>query len=218
MIDKAMPKKAPKKAPPAKGPSGPTSPVQPGAAPIAPGAAGQAGGDQPTPQEQNAYERVVMAGMKVLYDNSTHPGIMNMLTKSASDPAKALADTVSMIMLQLDKKSGGKIPEMVILPAAAELLGDVAELASKAGVFTVDENTATKAMQLMVMSLAENYGVQPEDVQALMQSFPPDEIKGMVAKQSQAAGSGAAPAKAAPAAAPAAATPTAPSAPAQPGG
>lgn len=141
-------------------------------------------GEQATPQEQDAYERVVMAGMKVLYDDSTHAGIMNML-RHGQDPAKALADTVAMIMVQIDQKSGGKIPEVVILPAAAELLGLTVELAQAAKIFQTDESTVARAMQLLIVDLADKYGVDPTDVQTLMRSVDPQQLKRIVAQQQQ---------------------------------
>lgn len=164
--------------------------------------------DAVTPEMQKNYDKLVMAGMKVIYDQSTHASIINMLR--SGEPSEALANAVTTIILQLDKQSGGKIPEEIILPSSAELLGDLAELASKAGVFQVSEQIAAKAMQLLIISLGEHYGVDPKDVQQLMQSIPPDQIKAMVSQQSQFAGSPSAPS--------AAAQPAVPSAPAQPGG
>jgi hypothetical protein len=158
-------------------PQAKASPEPTGAAPNAPGAAS---GDV-TPQEQQAYEKVVLAGMKVLYDKSTHAGIVNMLR--SGDPAEAIANVVTTVMAQLDKKSGGKIPETVILPAAAEILEDTAQLAGKIGI-QVDERVTGQAMQRMVMGLAEEYGVTPEEVQEIMQAIPKEEVQKMVQQQS----------------------------------
>lgn len=142
-----------------------------------------AGGDQPTPQEQNAMDRVVLACLKIIYDQSTHQDIVQMLSQKKDDPSQALADTTTLLITQVDQKSGGKVPETVILPAAADVLGELADLATKAKIFQVDEKTAAVAMQKMLMSLAEQYGVSPEDVQQLLQSIPKDQIQGMVQQQ-----------------------------------
>jgi len=152
----------------------------------APNSSGAAGGEQVNPQQQNAYDRVVLAGLKIFYDQSTHAGIVNMLRNG--EPSEALANTMTNIMLQLDQKSGGKIPEEVILPAAAELLDELAQLAGKSGVFQPDERILGNAMQRMVMSLAEQYGATPEEVQQLMQSVPKEEVQKMVSQQAQYAG------------------------------
>lgn len=139
------------------------------------------GGEAVTPEMQQIFERVVLAGMSVLYSEKTHAGIVNMLR--SGDPAEAIANVVTTVMVQLDKKSNGQIPETVILPASADILADVVELAKRIGI-QVDENVIGKAMQQVIMSLAEEYGVAPEDVQELVQSVPQDQIQQMVQQQS----------------------------------
>lgn len=139
--------------------------------------------DTPTPAEQDGYSRTVLAGMKVLYDQATHASIVQSLKQG--EPAEALANTVAVIMTQIDQKSGGKIPEAVILPAAAEILELTAEIATTAKVFQADEATVARAMQLLVINLAKQYGVEPGDIQALMQSIDPEQVQQMVAQQQQ---------------------------------
>jgi len=141
----------------------------------------QSGGETVTPEEQQNYEKLVLASLKVLYSEQTHQGIVKML--QSGDPAESIANVVTTIILQLDKKSGGKIPEEIILPAAAELVDEVAQLAGKIGI-QVDERVTGQAMQRMVMGLAEEYGVTPEEVQEIMQAIPKEEVQKMVQQQS----------------------------------
>lgn len=169
--------------------TGQTQPTDPAAMPPArnanePGqeAPAEQGGDQPTQQEQDSYDRVVLASMRVLYSDQTHQQVMGML-KSGGQPDEAIANTVSMILLELDKKSGGKIPQEVILPAAAELVQLVAELGDKAGVFKTDERTLALAMQRTIAVVGEKYGIDQADVQALLSSIPNEEVQGMVQQQ-----------------------------------
>mgnify|MGYP001599763659 CR=1 FL=1 len=139
--------------------------------------------EEPTPAEADAFSRVVLACLKIIYDQSTHQGIVNMLAQGKNDPSQSLADTTTLLITQVDKKSGGKVPETVILPAAADVLGELGNLAAKAGIFQVDERTAAQAMQKTIMSLAEQYGVDPQDVRALLESVGPDQAKQMAAQQ-----------------------------------
>lgn len=143
------------------------------------------GGEQASPEEQAAYEKFVLAAGKVLYSQGTHESIMKMLQQG--DPAEAMAQAVTLIVTQLDKKSGGKVPDSIILPAAAEILGLVAELAEKAKLFTADDRLLARAAQIMVLHLAEQYGVNPKDAQALLQSVNPAELQQIVSQQSQLA-------------------------------
>lgn len=139
--------------------------------------------EEPTPAEQASYDKVVLAGLKVLYSEQTHAGIVQMLERGKDSPAKALADVAATLILQLDRKSGGKIPEMVILPAAAELLEEAGQLAAAAKIFPVDEAVLSEAMQRMIVDLAEQYGVEPQDVKALMDSVPKEELMNIARQQ-----------------------------------
>ena len=115
-------------------------------------------GQQPTDKEQENYKKVVLAGLKILYSDETHQGVMKLLQSAADEgPAVAIASVAAMVITQLDDKAGGKIPEDVILPAAAEILTEVARLASAAGVFEVDESVIKEAMTQLTQVLAMKY-------------------------------------------------------------
>lgn len=159
---------------------------------VQPAPQGQVGQETPTEEtnvsveSQDAYDRVVMAGMKVLFeDEKANSSIVERLKSDDKNPAKSLADTTAMLIIQLDKQSGGKIPEDVILPAAIELLEQTSELADSLGIFPVDEAVMNHAAQLMVVSLGEEYGVSPEDVQALMESTSTEELQQVEVQQGE---------------------------------
>lgn len=142
--------------------------------------AGQApsGAENVSGEEQDAYDKVVMAGMTVLFENETSKAqIVERLKADADNPAKSLADTTAMLMIQLDQQSGGNIPETVILPAAVELLEQASELADSLQIFPVDEAVMNHAAQLMVVSLGEEYGVEPEEINELMNSIDSGSLK-----------------------------------------
>ena len=151
----------------------------------------QAGGDQATPEEQEAYERVVLAASEVLYEPKTSKPILESLKASADDPAQAIGQVAVMIIQQLDDKSNGTIPEVVIAQAAAEIAEMVAELGHSKGLFEVDEAVINRAGQVMLMGLAEAYDIDPEEIRALMESMDPAEVEQMRAQQDSYANAGA---------------------------
>jgi hypothetical protein len=142
-----------------------------------------ASGEEVTPEAQENYERVVMAASEVLHSDETHDSIMGMLKSGADDPGATMAEITTMVMLQLDEQSGGKIPEDVILPASEEVLTMVAELAHAAQIFTPDQQALNSAMQQTVTKLGEHYGVSPEDIQELLSQMDPAEVERIVAEQ-----------------------------------
>ena len=90
-----------------------------------------------------------------------------------------------MLITSLDQKSGGKIPEVVILPAAAEILENAGQLANDAGIFEVNQNVVGEAAQLMVMSLADKYGVEPAEIEELLASMDQGSLDQIQTQQSQ---------------------------------
>jgi len=141
-----------------------------------------------TPEEQEAFDRTVMAGIEVLSDPKLTPKILNQL--SDGEPAKALAQTTSQVFGQLDEKSGGTIPEVVIVKAAGDIMLEIAEFGKEAGVIQVDQPTLTKASQYLMMELSDQYEIDPADIQGLSEGMGEDEIQGIVSEQGAAAGDG----------------------------
>lgn len=157
-------------------------PAQQGQPQSEPGSAGQ----QVTPEEQDAHDRVVLAAIKVIHeDDEMHAKILQMLKDGADQPASILGQTASIIIQQLDEQSGGKIPEEVIIPAAEEVLTMLAELGSAAGVIQVDQDIVDLATGEMVKSLGEAYGVSEEDIQEFLASTSQDDIDKSVARYQQ---------------------------------
>lgn len=138
----------------------------------------EGGTDMPanvTPAEQAAYEKVVLAGLRVIYDEATHDKIMAFL--DAADPATSLGRLAATILIELDRRADNQIPETVILPAAMELMDALAELANVSGKFEVTEVVAENATHVMVTMLAEHYGVdQNQAAQFLQDNVPPDQL------------------------------------------
>ena len=145
----------------------------------------------PTPEEQDAYERVVLAGVKALSDPASSPQIMQMLgNEQAGEPAERLAKTTSTIFSQLDEQSGGTIPEAVIINSAGEILENVAEFANEAGVMPVDKPTQDRAAQLLLIDLGNMYDFDPAEVQELSAGMSDQDLQVVVQEQDAAARGG----------------------------
>ncbi len=142
------------------------------------------GTEQSTPEEQDFYERIVLAGDKIIFgDEKARESIVKKLKLDAKEPAKSLADATALLMIQLDDQTGGTIPETVILPAAAELLEHVTELADSLELFPIDDAVVNRAGQIMVSHLSEAYGMKPEDLQSMVDSVPPEAAQQIVQEQ-----------------------------------
>ena len=155
-------------------------------------------------QEQNDKDSVVLAGYTMLFENeTTSKQAVKFLRDRSDTPAQAISDYTHQLVNMIDDRAGGGIPEGVILPAAAELVENVSELALAANAFPVDNAVMNRAMQLLVEPLAKDYGATPEQVQEFMGSVDETtqqgiaESQGLIANtQPTAAQTGAAPAAA----------------------
>lgn len=130
---------------------------------------------EPTPEEQAMYEKVVLAGTDALTDDASHPKIMKILQSEKDDPPRAIADAALFIMAALDGKSQRTIPQQVIIKATGEIAEQVAEVAEAAKVFKVTHDVLQKAGMFVVNQLAQTYGTTPEQVQQMMDQFTPEQ-------------------------------------------
>jgi hypothetical protein len=138
-------------------------------APVEETMGGDVNGEAATPEEQAAYDKTVTAGIAAIFeDDKIHNGLVEQLKSGASNPPQTLAMATNQIMGILDDKSGNKIPEEVIIPAAAEILENIGELAQASGAFQVDEGTLAQAAHNMLAQVAEDYDITPTDIGELM--------------------------------------------------
>ena len=160
---------------PAGQPQGP----QPG--PAAQQAAQQVPQTNATPEEQAAYDQVVLAGLRTLYmkgdkaGEGTHEQVMEMI-RAGANPPQTVARITSIIIKEIDQQMNNAIPESVILPAAMEIMDAVAEMAAAAGAFDLDANAAEIAVDILVTDLAEAYNVSIDEVRALLDQFDDEEL------------------------------------------
>ena len=138
-----------------------------------------------TESEQKAFTAVEMAVMQTLYDDATHPQIMKMLGQMKDDPAAGMAQVSELVWMQMDEKSGGKIPLVNVVKGLADVLDQVAELSEKSGLWPTDQQMVARAYQMLLSSVLPKYGADPEELEQLQQEIGPDNLKAMFAQQDQ---------------------------------
>lgn len=167
---------------------GQAEPERPGGQGGAPGQGGVGEGGEPSPEQQQMYDRIVMAGIKVL--NEMTDKIVQLLEQQADNLPKGVADTTIMIIKQLDEKAGGKVPRDVLFHAALEILENIVEFALQAGIGEVNKQTQNKAAQQLLIGLANNYGPEMtrfmEGALNMIQKMPKEEFGKAVGEQTGA--------------------------------
>lgn len=120
------------------------------------------------PELKKAYERVVQAGLKLMFDPRTREQTMQMMA-SPGDPVPKIAQGVGAVMVALYQQSNGTMPQDIIIPAAVELVAHVVEVARDAGAEVTDEQMG-EAIAATIEFIAQKFGVdlnqagQPEQM------------------------------------------------------
>lgn len=155
------------------------------AAPAAPGDTGETGDSGATfqkadlssaipPEQQDAVQRIVAAGMKMMYG----PNMRDQLRKAINSPdptPKVLAENVAGLMLMMDKASKGGLPAQAILPAAVELLGDAADAMVQAG-RPVSQEDYKSAIQMLFVLISHKMGMNEAQIMdTANKALPPDQ-------------------------------------------
>lgn len=121
-----------------------------------------------TPEQQRQLLRIVAAGMKVMFDASTHQMMLDAINQPGAIEER-LAKGIVGLMAMLWKESKGSIPPQLIIPAAMVLLAEAADFLNKGGQPVTPEQFG-KANELLIDSLLNHAGVSGDKLAAAAQA------------------------------------------------
>lgn len=101
-------------------------------------------------EDRDAYQRIVAAGMKLMYAPETREQLMEGIRSKDPIPKK-LAENILGLMLILFQKSTGVPPPGALFPAAVELMGEAAEVLVNAGQQVTQEDFHDASILLFTM-------------------------------------------------------------------
>ena len=127
------------------------------------------------PEQKDAVDRVVAAGMKMMYS----PGMRDDLKAAVNSPdptPKVLAENVVGLLLTMDKQAGQSgIPGEALMPAAVELVGDAGEMLVEAGRPVTQEDYKT-AVQMAFVLISKKMGMDDGQIMdTANKALPPDQ-------------------------------------------
>lgn len=120
------------------------------------------------PEVKDIVDRVVAAGMKVMYSPDMRDDVQRELAKD-TPPGQKMAENVVGLILMLDQKSRG-IPQAAVFPVAMKLLDEVADVMNAAGQPITQEDYADAARRMFVL-LGQKMGASEEDLMATAEQF-----------------------------------------------
>lgn len=141
--------------------------------------------EQPAGDEHPAFQTAVKMARQALYRSGGAEDVARAIGQ-AKDPVEALATTAYEMVTVVDDRTQGQVPDELMVSLAAEILGEVADIASAAGV-KIGGAEIAGAMQQMLLRYVTEQGMDPSQLQAAMQQVNPAEIGAMLDKQGGAA-------------------------------
>lgn len=125
---------------------------------------------QVPPDLQNAYERVVVAGMKVMFSKQTH-GIMLKEIQTPGPVPERLGKGVAGLMLTLFMQSNKTMPPQVIIPAGVYLLAQAADFVEQTGLMQVSDKDIGDGIEVMISIILEKFGAQPGQIEQMLSQY-----------------------------------------------
>lgn len=108
---------------------------------------------------QDALQRVVAAGKKVMYSKETH---QLMLDEMGDDPINGAGEGVVALIGMLMKESRNTIPAQVLMPSMVILLMDALDYVAQTEKREITGDEIGQAMQTMTAGLLQGMGVTPD--------------------------------------------------------
>ncbi len=115
------------------------------------------------PDQVPQLQRIVVAGMKVMFDPQTHQLVQQALAGPDPLPQK-LGKSVAGLMGLLWQESKQSLPPQLIIPAALVLLAHAIDFLRKSGQQGADANLYAQASEVMISILLQSRGIDPQKV------------------------------------------------------
>lgn len=109
----------------------------------------------------DAYDRVLTAGMKMLYSPGTADTIHDLIFDKGIPMSNKLGEGVANLLVMMDNQGNGTIPKEVLIPVGVALLFEATDYMFECGI-EVTEDDLGKALELMINGVFIGYGIDPK--------------------------------------------------------
>jgi len=127
------------------------------------------------PELQEAYERVVIAGMKVMFSKESHKLMLKELQREGPMDQR-LGKGIAGLMLLLVKESNNTIPPEVIIPAGMKLMMEAVDFMRETGLGQPTNAEIGGGMQIMISTILEKFGIAPDKMEQMLNQYSNENI------------------------------------------
>jgi hypothetical protein len=129
------------------------------------------------PNLQNAYDRVVLAGMKIMFSEKTNQMVMKQM-QGQGPVSERLGIGIAGLLATLFKESNKTMPPAVIIPAGVYLLAQAADFLKKSRIENIDDKAIGDAMQIFVETTIKMFGGDSDKVYGILNGFSNQNVGG----------------------------------------
>lgn len=104
---------------------------------------------------KEAYERVVAAGMQVMFSKDSNKAAVDSIQRGDGPLAQRLGMAIAGLLGMIVKESNNTVPPQVVIPAGVELLAQAADFLRKAGLEKVNNKVIGDAMDVMITAILQ---------------------------------------------------------------
>jgi len=108
----------------------------------------------------DAYDRVLTAGMKMLYSPQTADVLHKLIFDEKIPLPNKLGEGVANLLVMMDNQGNGTIPKEVLVPVGVALLFEATDYLFECGINATDDDLG-EALELMINGIFVGYGIDP---------------------------------------------------------
>lgn len=116
------------------------------------------------PDKKDQFNRIVLAGMRVMFDKRTHKMVLQELEE---DPINGAGEGVAKLLGLLVKQSKGRFPVELMMPAGAWLLCEALTYIQRTGTNVTDQDIS-QATQTLANGVLNVIGLDERKLKALI--------------------------------------------------
>lgn len=114
-------------------------------------------------KQGDAYDRVVTAGMKMLYAPENAEMIQGLILDESIPVANKLGEGIANLLIMMDNQGNGSIPKEILVPVGITLMFEAADYLFEVGVEFTEDDLGT-ALELMINGVFVGYGIDPAQI------------------------------------------------------
>lgn len=121
------------------------------------------------PEQRQSFQKIVTAGMKLMYSEKVRQGITKELQRNKNIP-DVVGNGIAKLLGTMMSQSKGTMPMQAAIPAATVLLCEALDFVEQAGLVKVGNDVLAKTMLTFNASFMQLIGATPDKLQAMIQA------------------------------------------------